>query len=188
MRKKNPSGLLGKKITKKQIEAIELRNLGTLGLLNQPPLDPVGEVRLKKMFGLLLSYGIDRNNPNCWFQLSYALASKHERGFQVAAKAGRKKKRDNERPVRDVAEIWQRKGEMGGKATYQALRAEGKYLGVEYPTWARWWRDARTQLVAEGKRAAKKAKLEKAVHASREIFIQQAMQAVEAADRKKRRN
>jgi hypothetical protein len=183
MGKKN-SGLLGKKITKKQIEAIKLRNLGTPGLLNQPPLDPEDEVRLKKMFGLLLSYGLDRNNPNCWFHLSYALACKHERGFQIAVG---KKKRDNERLIRDVEEIWQRKGKMRGKATLRELQAEGKYLGIEYPTWARWWSDAKAQLVAEGKREAEKAAREKALHASSEAFIQEAMQAGEAADRKKRR-
>jgi hypothetical protein len=113
-------GLLGKPITTKQIAAIERRNQTTfLGLLNEPR-DPVAELHLKKLIGLLLCYDIDRKSPDCWFQLSYALALKHEPGFTVKKKTGPKGGRNGENFLRALEDVTNRKGLKSERAAIQA--------------------------------------------------------------------
>ena len=178
-------GLLGKRITNEQINAIYLRNFEkSPGLLGEPP-DPVSELHLKKMVGLLLHYGIDRKSPDCWFQLSYALALKHEVGFKVAEKTG-PKERYGDDFVRAVEEIRQRRPELkSNKMAFAALQNEGKYPG-ELPTLEKRLREAKANRRAREEQ-------EEALRVSRDALIQEAMRAEknptqEAANRKKRRN
>jgi hypothetical protein len=177
-RRRSPRrGLLGKRITKEQINAIYLRDFKkSLGLLGEPLPDPVSELHLKKMVGLLLHYGIDPKCPDCWFQGFYALALEHEKGFQIAQKTG-PKKRYGENFLRDVEEIRARKGLKSDKAAILALQAEGRYRGY-LPTLEARLREAKA---ARKKREKKKReKEEQAAAASREAFVREAKLALES--------
>jgi hypothetical protein len=186
MRKKNQygNGLLGKRITKEQIEAIRWRN--GPGLLNMMP-DPVSVLHAEKMSELLAHYGIDFGSPDCWFQLSYVLACKHEPDFQVEEAKGTAGAPIiyDEAFVRAVEEK-RLKGLTTNKAAFVALQAEGKYPG-KLGALESGLREAKARLEAKAKFDAEKARREAARQASSEAFLREAEAVLSTLHRKKPR-
>jgi hypothetical protein len=190
-RKKNPYGSdsLGKKITKEQIEATRWRN--GPGSLNMVP-DPVSALHAEKMLKLLAHYGIDFESPDCWLQLSYALACKHEPGFQVEEEKGTAGApiiydeafvRAVEEKRKDLALAGKK---VSNKAAFVAMQAEGKYPG-NLKALERGLSEAKTRLEAKAKLDAENAKREAAVQASSEAFWREAKETLAALHRKKPR-
>ena len=169
MAKNSDRGFLKMPITKKQIGAIYARDWKK-GLLDRPALDPVTEIQLKKLLGLLIRYDIERNDPACWLKLAFALALKHESGFHVAKQRG-PKKLDDERFVQDVAEIRKRKGLKSDRSAIRALQEEGRYPG-HLATKEAWLRKGRASLKADTDQ-------EKVKKASSEAFLREAQLVIE---------
>jgi hypothetical protein len=189
-KKKVYRGLLGKPITTKQIKAIERRNQTTfLGLLNEPP-NPVAELHAKKLIGLLLCYGIDRKSPDCWFQLSYALALEHEPGFTVKKKTGPKGGRNGENFLRAVEDVKNRKGLKSEREAIRELLGEQPENHRHLPS----LEARKTEAKAARKKREELEEAALAAAASREAFFQKAKlllgspQSQTATSRKMRRS
>jgi hypothetical protein len=190
-RKKNPygSGLLGKQITKEQVEAIKWRN--GPGLLNME-LNPLRVLLVEKMLQLLAHYGIDTNSPNYGLQLAFLLACKHEPGFQVEeakGTAGAPIVYDD--AFVQAVEEKRRNGAPTNKAAFVALQKEGKLQKGGKPrnlgAIEKGLSEAKARLEAEAKLDAENAKREAAVQASREAFWCEAKAMVASLHRKKPR-
>jgi hypothetical protein len=180
-------GLLGKPITKEQVEAIKWRN--GPGLLNIE-LNPLRVLLVEKMLELLAAYGIDTNSPNFGLQLAFLLACKHEPSFQVETKGTAGAPVVYDEAFVQAVEEKRRNGAPTNKAAFRALQKEGKLQKGGKPrnhdAIEKGLHEAKARLEAKAKLDAEKARREAARQASLEALLR-GSEAVATIHRKKPR-
>jgi hypothetical protein len=176
-------GLLGKPVTRRQLELYAMKSPRPLGLLNEPPYGQEVEWGLEVLRELFLHYDVDCTAPNGWRQLAIALAVTHVPAFKVAGKTGPKGDRRGEDWMLEVEEI-KRRNRLSDRKAVQAWRDQqpkDRRL-VEVSSLETRLREVRAS-----------SRKEMLVRKSREALIREAARLMEgppskAASRKKRRS